>query len=71
MPGVSTTYCDLITERLQELGWSYYRLSKESGVAYTTIKNYSSGVKPTIEKADKILSALGVTMVLGKVAHNE
>lgn len=45
---------------------SAYRLSKLSGVPTSTIFNYEHGVEPTVDKADKLLRALGATLVLGK-----
>lgn len=45
---------------------SLSQLSEKSGVAITTIHNYERGVEPTLKKADQILSALDVSLILGK-----
>lgn len=44
---------------------SIYRLSKMSGVPWSTIRLYESGSMPTLDKADRLLKALGATLVLG------
>lgn len=45
---------------------SVYKLSKLSGVPKSTIFNYERGVVPTLDKADKLLRALGATLILGR-----
>ncbi|MGI5905195.1 MAG: helix-turn-helix domain-containing protein [Candidatus Pararuminococcus gallinarum] len=54
-----------LTEQRKQAGISVYKLSELSGVPKSTIFNYERGVAPTIDKADKLLRALGVTLVLG------
>ena len=54
-----------LTEQRNQAGISVYKLSELSGVPKSTIFNYERGVAPTIDKADKLLRALGVTLVLG------
>lgn len=60
----------LIALRKRE-GISINRLSKLSGVAKSTIYNYEKGVEPTVEKADKILRALGATLILGLTMNED
>ena len=45
---------------------SIYQLSKLSGVPKSTIFNYEQGVSPTIDKAHKLLKALGTGVELGE-----
>ena len=41
------------------LGWTAYRLAKESGVSASTVERYLKGdIDTTTKKADKMLSAL-------------
>ena len=54
-----------LTEQRKRASISVYKLSELSGVPKSTIFNYERGVEPTIDKADKLLRALGVTLVLG------
>ena len=54
-----------IVEQRKRARISVYKLSELSGVPKSTIFNYERGVAPTIDKADKLLRALGVTLVLG------
>lgn len=54
-----------LTEQRKRASISVYKLSELSGVPKSTIFNYERGVAPTIDKADKLLRALGVTLVLG------
>lgn len=48
-----------------QAGISVYKLSKISGIPKSTIFNYELGVSPTLEKADKLLKALGVSISIG------
>ena len=61
-------FWDLIVEKMGDKEISAYKVSQLTGVPYTTIVSYRNGHQPTIEKADKILSALGITVTLGE-AH--
>ncbi len=47
---------------------SMARLSRLSGVPTSTIGNYEHGVMPTLDKADKLLRALGVSLAVGKAS---
>lgn len=44
---------------------SVLELSRRTGIPATTLYNYQKGAEPSIGKADKILRALGTTLVLG------
>lgn len=44
---------------------SINKLARISGVPKSTIFNYEKGVMPTIDKADKLLKALGASIVIG------
>lgn len=63
---VVINFGDYIKEQCIARGISRYRLSKISGVPAQTIQNYINGVHPTLEKADRLLQALGATMTIGK-----
>ena len=55
---------ELKKQRIQK-GMSVYMLSKLSGVPKSTIFNYEQGVNPTLERADKLLKTLGISITLG------
>lgn len=53
-----------LKELMKERGYSVNRLSRESGVAWTTIKNYfNSDCQPTIGTLDLLCKGLGITLV--------
>ena len=56
----------LLREARNKQGISIIQLSRLSEVPKSTIFNYELGVTPTIDKADKLLRALGLTMTLGE-----
>lgn len=62
---------DLIKETRKEQGMTLDQLSEKSGLPRTTLYNYELGVQPTVEKADRLLKALGLSMVLGKKQQNQ
>lgn len=45
---------------------SLAKLSEISGIPIATINNYERGSEPSIQKADKLLNALGVSLIIGK-----
>lgn len=49
---------------LQTRGWSFYRLAKESGVAWSTIRNmFERGTDPTLSTLEALCAGLGVPLV--------
>lgn len=63
-------FCEELKKLRKEKNLSVPKLAELSGLPKTTIYNYEKGSEPTINKADKLLKALGVTMVIGKEAHD-
>lgn len=56
-----------VKERLLELtkarGWTLYRLSKESGVAWSTVRNmFERNTMPTLPTVEALCKSLGATM---------
>ena len=48
---------------LDERGWTMYRLSKESDVAWTTIRNmFERNTDPTITTLESLCKGLGITL---------
>lgn len=60
---------ELLIKWREERHISRYRLAKLSGIAYATIRSYEQeNVMPPVDKADTLLKALGVEMIIGKKA---
>ena len=56
-----------VKQRLQDLlderGWSMYRLSKETGLSWSTVRNVlKRGTDPTISTLEICCYALGITL---------
>lgn len=52
-----------IRQLLEERGWTEYRLSKESGLAQTTISNiFKRNTEPTIPTLEAICAGFGITL---------
>ena len=52
-----------LLELMQERRWSYYRLAKESGISWSTIRNmFDRGTEPTIPTLEAICKGLNITM---------
>ena len=48
---------------MAEKGWTYYRLSKEANVSWSTIRNmFDRGTEPTIPTLEAICKGLGITL---------
>lgn len=48
---------------VEEKNWSYYRLSKEANVSWSTIRNmFDRGTEPTIPTLEAICEGLGITL---------
>ena len=58
-------FSDILRDARTARKLSVYRLSKMSGVSESSIRYYEAGGKPTLDKADALLKALGTTMTLG------
>ena len=57
-----------IKQRLQELmderGWTMYRLAKEAGVSWSTIRNiFNRGTEPSISTLEVLCQGLGISLV--------
>lgn len=57
---------EVLSQAMKKANISVPELSRRSGIPATTIYNYQKGAEPTIGKADKLLRALGTTLVLGR-----
>lgn len=58
-------FADILKRNRIEKSQSLAKISVKSGVPVSTIHNYEKGVQPTLEKADAILKALEISMVIG------
>ncbi len=57
------TVVDYIRHLCEERSWSYYRLAKESGIAYSTLNTMFRKTKaPAIHTLERICSAFGMSL---------
>ena len=48
---------------MNERGWTIYRLAKESGVAWTTIRNmFARNTDPSIQTLESLCKGLGISL---------
>ena len=52
-----------IQEMLDERDWTLYRLSKDSGITYSSLNSmFNKNTQPTISTLEKICTSFGITM---------
>lgn len=58
------TVLEKIEQRLQDRGWSIYRLAQEAGISYNTLSNlWRRGNEPKLETLEAICRGFGISMV--------
>lgn len=60
-------FTEKMEQRRKEIGWSQYRLAKESGIFRECIAKMEAGRghSPTLRVAEKICRALGMSFTIG------
>ena len=52
-----------LRELMDQRGWSYYRLAKESGISWPTIRNmFKRDTEPTMATLEALCSGLGISL---------
>ena len=52
-----------LLELMQERHWSYYKLAKESGISWSTLRNmFDRGTEPTIPTLEAICKGLNISL---------
>lgn len=60
-------FCEIINNEMKKKGISCRKLGKMSGLTARTIAYYARGERtPNIYDADAVLTALGISVVIGK-----
>lgn len=59
---------DIVRNRRKELGLTLEQLQEISGIPITTIHAYEKGTDPSLSRADELLKALGIELVIGRKA---
>lgn len=63
---------DLIIERIRNAKMTHVKLSKASGIKVRTIENWLYyGHMPTVDKAERVLNALGYEFKICKIVDEE
>jgi len=63
---------DLIIERIRNAKMTHVKLSKASGIKVRTIENWLYyGHMPTVDKAERVMNALGYEFKICKIADEE
>lgn len=66
--GVETAlnYGEFIREERKAAGLTLKQLEAVSGVSFKTISHWEHGHIPAVDKLDRVLEALGISITLGK-----
>lgn len=64
-------YGQMVKQERERQGLSLARLSQLSGVSIMTIHNWERGTVPAVDKLDKVMTALGVSITIGAVPREE